>query len=265
LIAFFVDATLEGDLPLEIFGSNGEMKDFATGDRGLPAQIATEIGRRITLGELKPGAILPKESEMLSNLRVSRTTLREALKILETKGFIVAKPRAGTKVRAPEFWNTIDPTVLSWQGAEEDQDALAKELFEIRLAIEPLAARLAALRGSDEELALILGAFDAMAADHTSQYQVIEADIAFHLQIIHSAHNRFLLPVSAVIRAALTVSIPKTFKEFGGIEHSLEMHRAIALAIAKRDGLAAAHASETLLLATYKQNFKSEVLSQTGK
>src|ERR1700712_1390245 len=182
---------LEG-VPLEIFGANGEMKDFATGDRGLPAQIAAEIGRRITIGELKPGAVLPKESEMLSNLRVSRTTLREALKILETKGFIVAKPRAGTRVRAPEFWNTLDPTVLSWQRGGEDKDALAKELFEIRLAIEPLAARLAALRGSDAEHARIHAAFDALAADHSSQHQFIEADIAFHLQIIHSAHNRFL-------------------------------------------------------------------------
>ena len=63
----------------------------------------------------------------------------------------------------------------------------------------------------------------------------------------------------------MTVSVPKTFKEFGGLKHSLAMHKAIAVAIGERDGLAAAHASETLLLATYKQNFKSEVLSQADK
>lgn len=240
------------------------MNAFAIGDRGLPAQIAAEIGRRITLGELKPGDILPKESDMLSNLRVSRTTLREALKILETKGFIVAKPRAGTRVRPPEFWNTLDPTVLSWQGDADDQEALAQELFEIRLAIEPLAASLAALRGSDIEHRQIRAAYDAMVVAHASQYAAIEADIDFHLKIIHAARNRFLLPVSSVIRAALTISIPKTFKAFGGIEHSLAMHEAIAIAIGKRDGPAAANAAETLLLETYKQNLSSVGQSGAG-
>lgn len=242
---------------MEMFGSNGALKTFASGDRGLPAQIAAEIGRRITLGELKPGNVLPKESEMLQNLRVSRTTLREALKILETKGFISAKPRAGTRVRPPEFWNTLDPIVLSWQGDADDQEGLVQELFEIRLAIEPLAASLAALRGSDREHLQIRAAFDAMAVEHASEHQAMETDINFHLQIIRAAHNRFLLPVSSVIRAALTISIPKTFKAFGGMQHSLAMHEAIAVAIGKRDATAAAKAAETLLSATYERNFSS--------
>ncbi|MDT9627915.1 GntR family transcriptional regulator, partial [Escherichia coli] len=79
--------------------------------------------------------------DMLATLGVSRTTLREALKILSTKGFIEAKPRLGTRVRAAEHWNTLDPVVLSWQSDAEDQATLAEELFELRLSIEPLAAR----------------------------------------------------------------------------------------------------------------------------
>ncbi|MBL0371476.1 FadR family transcriptional regulator [Rhizobium sp. KVB221] len=231
------------------------MKTIALGDRGLPARIAGEIGRRITLGELKVGEILPKETELLSGLQVSRTTLREALKILSTKGFIEAKPRLGTRVRSPEFWNTLDPVVLAWQGDADDQEALAEELFEIRLAVEPLAAKLAARRGSTTEHGLIRAAFARMAADHETAAAAIEADISFHLQIFQAAHNRFLLPVSSVIRAALTISIPKTLKSFGGLQQSLKMHEAIIDAIELRNEKAAAEAAEILIGATYRRNF----------
>lgn len=235
------------------------MTTFTIGDRGLPAQIAAEIGRRIAMGELKPGVILPKESEMLGNLRVSRTTLREALKILSTKGFIEAKPRLGTRVRAPEHWNTLDPVVLSWHESAQDQPHLAEELFEIRLAIEPMAASLAARRASDEERQRIRVAYERMVEDHAAVSDAIEADINFHLEIIQAAHNRFLLPVSSVIRTALTISIPRTLRTFGGLQHSLKMHEAIVEAIEARDQSAAATAAETLLNATYQRNF------QTGK
>ncbi|MBZ7924545.1 FadR family transcriptional regulator [Ensifer adhaerens] len=231
------------------------MKAIAREDRGLPARIAGDIGRRITLGELKVGDTLPKEADMLATLGVSRTTLREALKILSTKGFIEAKPRLGTRVRAAEHWNTLDPVVLSWQGDAEDQEALAEELFEIRLSIEPLAARLAAKRGSAAELADIRAAFLRMAEGGVRLEDAIEADIAFHLQIFQAAHNRFLLPVASVIRAALSISIPKTMAASGGFGQSLAQHEAILSAIEARDGEAAASAAETLIAATYKRNF----------
>lgn len=234
------------------------MKTIARADRGLPAQIAGQIGRRITLGELQAGEILPKESDMLSSLRVSRTTLREALKILSTKGFIEAKPKLGTRVLAPEFWNTLDPVVLSWQGDADDQDALAEELFEIRLSVEPLAASLAARRGSTIEHQQIRAAFSHMAGHHATADAAIEADISFHLQIFQAAHNRFLLPVSSVIRAALTISIPKTLKTFGGLEHSLKMHEAIIDAIEARDEKRAAEAAGILIGATYRRNFLAD-------
>lgn len=231
------------------------MKAIAREDRGLPARIAGDIGRRITLGELKVGDTLPKEADMLATLGVSRTTLREALKILSAKGFIEAKPRLGTRVRAAEHWNTLDPVVLSWQGGAEDQEALAEELFEIRLAIEPLAARHAARRGSAAEHAGIRSAFLRMAEEQADVEEAIEADIEFHLQIVQAAHNRFLLPVASVIRAALSISIPRTMAASGGFGQSLAQHEAILLAIEARDGEAAAMAAETLIAATYRRNF----------
>lgn len=231
------------------------MKAIAREDRGLPARIAGDIGRRITLGELKVGDTLPKEADMLAGLGVSRTTLREALKILATKGFIEAKPRLGTRVRAAEHWNTLDPVVLAWQGDAEDQETLAEELFEIRLSIEPLAARLAAKRGSAAEHAAIRAAFLRMAEGQAGIDEAIEADIEFHLQIFQAAHNRFLLPVASVIRAALSISIPKTMAASGGFGQSLAQHQVILQAIEARDEEAAASTAATLIAATYKRNF----------
>lgn len=233
------------------------MKLIAREDRGLPARIAGDIGRRITLGELKVGDTLPKEADMLSGLGVSRTTLREALKILSTKGFIEAKPRLGTRVRAAEFWNTLDPVVLSWQGDADDQEALAEELFEIRLSIEPLAARLAARRGSAGEHEQIRTAYLRMAEERAGLDEAIEADIDFHLQIFQAAHNRFLLPVASVIRAALSISIPKTMAASGGFGQSLAQHEAILTAIEARDEEAAATTAATLIASTYKRNFQT--------
>ncbi|WP_439625138.1 FadR/GntR family transcriptional regulator [Shinella sp.] len=233
------------------------MKVIAREDRGLPARIAGDIGRRITLGELKVGDTLPKEADMLAGLGVSRTTLREALKILSTKGFIEAKPRLGTRVRAAEHWNTLDPVVLSWQGDADDQEALAEELFEIRLSIEPLAARLAARRGSAREHAQIRAAYLRMAEERADLEEAIEADIDFHLQIFQAAHNRFLLPVASVIRAALSISIPKTMAASGGFGQSLAQHEAILVAIEARDEETAASTAATLIASTYKRNFQT--------
>lgn len=233
------------------------MKAIAREDRGLPARIAGDIGRRITLGELKVGDTLPKEADMLTTLGVSRTTLREALKILSTKGFIEAKPRLGTRVRAAEHWNTLDPVVLSWQSDAEDQATLAEELFELRLSIEPLAARLAARRGSAAEHAEIRAAFARMAEGDARVEDAIEADIAFHLNIFQSAHNRFLLPVASVIRAALSISIPKTMAATGGFGQSLAQHEAILVAIEERDEDKAFERAAALIASTYKRNFAS--------
>lgn len=231
------------------------MKAIAREDRGLPARIAGDIGRRITLGELKAGDTLPREADMLATLGVSRTTLREALKILSTKGFIEAKPRLGTRVRAAEHWNTLDPVVLSWQGDAEDQDTLAEELFEIRLSIEPLAARLAARRGSVADHAGIRAAFVRMSQVQARLEEAIEADIDFHLQILQAAHNRFLLPISSVVRAALSISIPRTMAASGGFGPSLAQHEAILTAIERRDGEAALAAATSLIASTYSRNF----------
>lgn len=234
--------------------ANETIGSVPAAERGLPAQIAARMGRSILRGELQPGDKLPKETDLLEQLQVSRTTLREALTVLTSKGFIEAKQRIGTSVRASEFWNTLDPMVMSWHD-EQDEQALAQELFEIRSAIEPLAAGLAARRATEADLMPLHAALATMAEDHSNPRLAMEADIAFHLGIIQAAHNRFLVPVGSVIRAALAISVPKTFAKFGGMGHALAMHAAIVKAIEQRDPAKAAKAAEKLIADTYERNF----------
>ena len=116
---------------------------------------------------------------------------------------------------------------------------LAEELFEIRLSIEPMAARLAAQRGTTADHAAIRAAFVRMSQAHVGLEDAIEADIDFHLQILQAEHNRFLLPISSVVRAALSISIPRTMAASGGFGASLNQHEAILTAIERREGEAA--------------------------
>lgn len=224
-------------------------------ERGLPAQIAGRIGRRILQGQLKPGDTLPKELDLLAELQVSRTTLREAFAILSSNGFIESKQRIGTRVRTSEHWNTLDNAVMTWHGETDEPGALAQEMFEVRLSIEPMAARLAAQRATADDLVHIFKALKAMGDEHANPHRAMEADVDFHLRIIAAAHNRFLMPVASVIRAALIVSVPKTFAKFGGMDHSIAMHADIAHAIEQRQPEAASQAATLLLNDTYQKNF----------
>ncbi|MDA0990729.1 MAG: GntR family transcriptional regulator, partial [Verrucomicrobia bacterium] len=78
----------------------------------LPTQLANLIGRRILNGELRPGDQLPPETELLAETGVSRTTMREAIKLLVSKGLVEARPKSGTRVRPSTEWSLLDPTVL---------------------------------------------------------------------------------------------------------------------------------------------------------
>lgn len=81
---------------------------------GRPAQIARALGRRIVNGDLPPGAALPPEGELLDQMGVSRTTLREAFKILSAKGLVNPKPKVGTLVAPRAEWSMLDTDVLGW-------------------------------------------------------------------------------------------------------------------------------------------------------
>ncbi len=136
----------------------------ATDTRSLHGHVVRELGRRIVVGDLQPGDVLPREEVLAESMEVSRTALREALKVLSAKGLIEARPKTGTRVRPKDAWNQLDADVLSWRCASMPTDDFIEKLVEMREIIEPAAAASAAKRRTTAQLAKIDHAYRKMEA-----------------------------------------------------------------------------------------------------
>jgi GntR family transcriptional regulator, galactonate operon transcriptional repressor len=219
-------------------------------DRSLHDRVVHAIGRRILAGNLAPGALLPAEPE----LGASRTVLREAVKVLAAKGLVEARPKTGTRVRPRSAWNLLDPDVLAWQQEGAGSASLLRSLTEVRRIIEPAAAELAASRADARDLAALRRALDQM--ERTAQARngdfepFVQADMHFHLTILHACRNELLEQMSRVVYSALLVSFRATSRLPGRASASLPKHRAIFDAIRGRDPRAAATAMRHLVQAT---------------
>src|SRR5438046_5262201 len=121
--------------------------------RGLHGAVVHDIGLRIVQGELEAGDPLPTEDELSGELSVSRTVLREAIKVLAAKRLVESRPKTGTRVRQRAEWNLLDPDVLAWQLEAGPSPQFLEDTVELRAIIEPAAARLPAEPATDEQIA----------------------------------------------------------------------------------------------------------------
>lgn len=215
--------------------------------RSLHGRVAAEIGERIVRGQLKPGDVLPNEEEWSRRLGVSRTVLREAIKVLAAKGLIESRPKTGTRVRPREYWNFLDPDMLSWRltarGLGDDPD----ELFELRRMIEPAACALAAERATLAQLGVLDQALRGMAFAGEDGELWVAPDLLFHQTILRMTGNELIASLAALIEAALTMSFRLSNTNPAGQSHSLPLHRAVAEAIRARDGARARKAMVVLI------------------
>jgi DNA-binding FadR family transcriptional regulator len=214
---------------------------------GLPGAIVDTLGKKILNGELVPGDVLPAETVYLSQLGVSRTTLREAIKVLSAKGLVLAKPKTGTVVRAREHWNLLDPAVLLWQAAADGFADTLGELFEIRRLVEPEGAALAARRHDAAAAAAMRTAFEALGPHADAGPDALDVDITFHLTILKAAGNRYLSSLGAVIDTVIRSTARLALGRPGGLGHSMGLHRAVLDAVLARDEAAARAAMHRLL------------------
>jgi DNA-binding FadR family transcriptional regulator len=106
----------------------------------LHGAIARELGKAIMSGRFRSGAFLPDEITSSKNLAVSRTTYREAIRILAAKGLIESKPKVGTKVTPKNKWHVLDPDLMLWLFEAGQNKKTADHLFEFRNIVEPAAA-----------------------------------------------------------------------------------------------------------------------------
>ena len=213
------------------------------------ARVVRDLGLGIVAGRHAEGTILPGDAELMERFDVSRTVLREALKMLAGKGLIQAKARIGTRVRPRTEWNLFDPDVLIWHARNGFDDDFLSYLGEMRMALEPEAAALASARRTPEQLDELYDWVDRMEAARSSAADFVHADLAFHLAVSAAAANPFLTSISTLIEVALVAMLTISSPVEDSDQHatSVAAHRAIADAIAARNADLARDAMRTVI------------------
>jgi DNA-binding FadR family transcriptional regulator len=226
--------------------------------RNSHAQVVDAIGADIIRGQPPQGSVLPRDEELAGRFGVSRTVLREAIKTLTAKGLLVARSRVGTKVRPRDDWNMFDADVLRWHMEGGTGRAFYADLSEMRLAIEPYAAGLAAERASSEAIALMRRTVQRML-DAEDRRSFAAADIELHRQITKASGNVFMHSVSALIEAALLSSFWISSPAESPVVQSevSEDHGRIVEAIAARDVPAAEAAMRHVIVVGRDRIFRS--------
>jgi DNA-binding FadR family transcriptional regulator len=216
--------------------------------RGLHGQLVQQLGQMIVSGDLGADRPLVPE-EIGQRFEVSRTVVRESLRVLEAKGLVSARPNVGTRVRPVSDWNLLDPDIIEWRAFGPQRDDQRRELCELRSTIEPLAARLAAGHGREDvqqrlaDMAGIMG--HAVAQGDSLTFS--RADAEFHALVLQVTGNRMLEHLSGIISAALQVSGGPVTGCDRPNESAVTLHLGIVEALASGDGSAAETAMRQLL------------------
>jgi DNA-binding FadR family transcriptional regulator len=201
--------------------------------RNLTYGLLDALGSAIVTGRYDE-APFPTEADLAREYAVSRSVTREAVKMLTAKGLLTARPRKGTSVQPASSWNLFDADVLRWLLDRKFSLKLLRQFTDLRIAIEPAAAALAARAADPDGIAAIAAGYDRMAAAEAGDDDPLEADIAFHIAILRASANPFYVQFQDVVTTALRTSIRFT-NRFKGRTASLPQHRAVLTAIETRD------------------------------
>jgi DNA-binding FadR family transcriptional regulator len=214
-----------------------------TGARSAHRAVTEGIGLGILRGEFKSGELLPSPEELALRYKVSRTVQREAFKTLAAKGLVASKTKVGTWVMPPRSWNMFDAELLEWRTRLGMDPQFIASLFEVRRALEPEAAVLAAARRTPDQLRQLQEIARHMV-ECSEPARYIELDLAFHVLVSDASGNPFLQSLGALIEAALAAAFTRStpLRDPRQLRASALQHQAICQAIAAGDGEAARQA-----------------------
>jgi GntR family transcriptional regulator, galactonate operon transcriptional repressor len=220
--------------------------------QNLAEQVVRQIGLSIMRNDFQAGDILSSEPELSLQFNVSRPVLREALKMLGSKGMIESRPKIGTRVRPRADWNLLDPQVIAWQYEVGPANSFLLAICEVRLMFEPRTAGLAAARATADEIVYIEENCQRLqhAVDSDSIDLYISADLQFHTSICSAAHNELLHKIMSTLDTPLRASRIITSQLPGANLDAMPLHWAITEAIRKRDEQAAEVAMRKLVIIT---------------
>ena len=210
-----------------------ESTDTTIRKRSLAEEMVVRLQEQIAQGRFEVGGKLPTESELMKIFGVGRSTVREAVKLLSSKGIVEVRRGSGTYV-VTTAKGLSDPLNLR---SVQDKNALALDLVNVRLLLEPGMAEMAALNASDEDIERIQRLCDRVESKIHSGDLYIEDDIAFHTCIAESSKNMVVEQLIPIIDTAVMMFVNVTHKKL--TEETILTHRMITEAIARHDSIGA--------------------------
>lgn len=221
------------------------------------AAIARRIGTDIVSGRHAPGDVLPGELDLAAQFRTSRNVIREAIRMLASKGLVQSRKKAGTRVCPRSDWQVLDRDILTWRLQSGSEIGFALDLLALREAIEPAAAAAAAVHQDRAAIAAIRTQFALMASAGTDRTRFAEPDLQFHKAILSASGNELMMAFGSMIEAALAAFIAISLRHAEAPGPSIPMHEAILLAIEAGDPAGARKAMLALLVRT-RTNIKKD-------
>lgn len=216
--------------------------------RNLTHQLTHQLGAAIVQGQYAIDKSFPTEAELSQQFNISRSVTREAVKMLTAKGLIASRPRQGIRVMPSSHWNMFDADVLGWTLNARPSLELLREFTQLRMAIEPEAAVLAAENNQDSAKIKAIGdALARMKRADEGHDDPLAADIEFHCAILAAGNNRFFFQLREFIQVALRVSIASTNQLKGVLTADYDDHKRIYDAICAGDHESASKAVKALL------------------
>jgi DNA-binding FadR family transcriptional regulator len=222
---------------------------MSTGRRpALHASVLDALGRQVVSGELAAGTVL-RIDQLDERYGVSRSVVREAVRVLDSMGLVEARKRLGVRVLPSSAWNVFDPRVIRWRLDGPGREEQLLSLGELRRGVEPVAAELAAAHASPEQCGAMLGAVVQMAVHAKSGdlEAYLQADQLFHATLLAASGNEMLAALAGVVGEVLAGRTHHDLMPATPNPVAVRLHGDVAEAVQSGDGAAASAAMHAII------------------
>ncbi|MFM9370905.1 FadR/GntR family transcriptional regulator [Streptomyces sp. Da 82-17] len=222
--------------------------------RGLHARVLETLGPAITGGEYPPGSVL-RIDELCKEFEVSRSVMREAVRVLESMHLVESRRRVGVTVLPTPEWNVYDPQVIRWRLAGADRPRQLRSLTVLRSAVEPTAAGLAARNATAEQCAKITECALGMVANsrgHRLEDYLLH-DVEFHRTILCASGNEMFARLGDVVAEVLTGRTHHQVMFEDPDPAAVTLHVKVAEAVRERDAVRAEELTREITLGALEE------------
>ncbi|UIJ44209.1 FadR family transcriptional regulator [Sphingomonas cannabina] len=175
----------------------------ARAPRAIHDRIAHDLGVAIVSGRYQPGEMLPGEERYSAEQGVSRTAYREAVRVLSAKGLVYSRTKSGTRINERSRWNMLDLDVLAWMFEAGPTPEFLRDIFDLRMVVEPAAAQFAALRRDVQDISKMGHALEEMRRFGLKTAEGRAADQSFHRLVLFAARNESLITLATSVTAVV--------------------------------------------------------------